>query len=270
MDSYSLSRSFWNWCFANPEKITPYHISIYFFAVEHCNRLGWKEKFGFPASMVTEATGIGSYNTYIKCFNDLCAWGFIKLIEKSKNQWSSNIIALCKNDKALDKALDKAMIKHSTKHSTKQCERTIQSTSSIDKQVYNEPGTRYQELVFGENKKHLFKDSEFYDFEKFCVKMDEDEVYKPFDYLFYHEALKNWSVQGNKKIDWIGTAKSFMQKDSREKKTMLKKQFQTQYNNGKSNAPETPEQLLARTLEFVRNKENSAANIIEGEHFETK
>jgi hypothetical protein len=66
--------------------------------------------------------------------NDLVDFGFIKLIEKSKNQYSSNIIALSNFDKAHNKALDKALIKHDTK----QGESTEQSISSIDKQINKE------------------------------------------------------------------------------------------------------------------------------------
>jgi hypothetical protein len=91
-------------------------------------------KFGLPTEMVKSAIGIHSYNTYIDALNDLVEWGFIKMIQKSKNQYSSNIIALSNFDKATTKALDKAMIKHSTKHGTKQDE----STDSINKQVNKE------------------------------------------------------------------------------------------------------------------------------------
>ena len=59
-----------------------------------------------------EAIGIKSYNTYSKIFNDLIEWKFFILIQKSVNQYSANIIAISKIDKATDKALDKAMIKH--------------------------------------------------------------------------------------------------------------------------------------------------------------
>jgi hypothetical protein len=131
MNGYDLSRNWFNWCFDNPEKITPSHTALYFFCIEHCNRLGWKEKFGLPTTMAKEAIGIRSYNTYIKTLNDLIDFGFIKMVEKSKNQYSSNIIALSKFNKAHDKALDKALIKHTTK----QCESTVQSIDSIDKQV---------------------------------------------------------------------------------------------------------------------------------------
>jgi len=128
MDIYSLSRSFWDYSFENPDKIKPNHIAMYFFAIEHCNRLGWKEKFGFPTTMVMDAISIKSYNTFIKTLSELVDYGFIKMIEKSKNQYSANIITLSKFNKANDKALDKAMIKHSAK----QVESTVQSNDSID------------------------------------------------------------------------------------------------------------------------------------------
>ena len=138
LNSYILSRSWFDFSFENPDLIKPVHSALFFFAIEHCNRLGWKRKFGLPASMVTEAIGVKSYNTYIDAFNDLVEWGFIILYQKSKNQYSSNIIALSIYNKALDKALDKALIKHSIKQSESTIESTIESdcesNSSIIKQ----------------------------------------------------------------------------------------------------------------------------------------
>ena len=132
MDIYKLYRNFWDFAFANPDKIKPNHCAIFSFAIEQCNRLGWKSKFGLPTSMVLEATGIKSYSVYKKTFNELVDFGFIEVIEYSKNQYSSNIIALKENYKALDKALDKAL----TKHLSKQDESTCESNDSIDKQLY--------------------------------------------------------------------------------------------------------------------------------------
>lgn len=134
MNSYDLSRSWFDWCFENPEKINPNHTALFFFCVEHCNRLGWKEKFGLPTSMAKEAIGIRSYTTYKKTLDDLVLFGFIKIIEVSKNQYSSNIIALIENNKALDKADSKALDKALQKHLIKQVESTQQSNSSINKQ----------------------------------------------------------------------------------------------------------------------------------------
>jgi len=133
MTSYELSRAYFDWSFENPEKITPNHTAIYFFAIEHCNRLGWKDKFGFPTQMAMEAIGIKKNQTFIKYFNDLVDWGFIKMVEKSKNQYSANVIslqsAIPKNGKALDKAL--------IQHGVKQVDSIGQSNSPINKQITN-------------------------------------------------------------------------------------------------------------------------------------
>ncbi len=141
INGYVLSRNWFDFCFDNPEKITPSHTAIYFFAIEHCNRLGWKEKFGFPTQMVMEAIGIKKYQTYIRYLNELIDWGFIKLIEKSKNQYSSNIISLKSAMPKNGKALDKAIVKHRAKQTQKQLESTGQSTGqskdSILKQYNN-------------------------------------------------------------------------------------------------------------------------------------
>lgn len=144
MNGYELSRQWFDWSFENPEKVSPNHTALYFFAIEHCNRLGWRKKFGFPTEMAKDAIGIKSYNTYIKTLNDLVEWGFVEMLERSKNQYSSNIIALSNFDKALDNALDNALDKAIVKHITKQDESNIQSNSesisSIDK-----PLTKNQE-----------------------------------------------------------------------------------------------------------------------------
>jgi hypothetical protein len=126
MNSYELSRKFWDFAFENPDRIKPIHSAIYFFAIEHCNRLGWKEKFGLPSQMVMEAIGVKNWRTYSQGLNELIDFGFIKLLEKSSNQYSSNIIAIVNFTKADTKALDKALQKHGTKQG--------QSIVSINKQ----------------------------------------------------------------------------------------------------------------------------------------
>lgn len=133
LNGYQLSRSWFDFCFANPELINPNHTAIFTFAIEHCNRLGWKDKFGFPSQMTMDAIGIKNHHTYIRYFNDLVDWGFFKLIQKSTNQYSANIISLSCGLSKNSRALDKAFIKHLTKHPTKHVPSTPQSNDSIDK-----------------------------------------------------------------------------------------------------------------------------------------
>ena len=125
MNGYDLSRQWFDFAYSNPEKISPTHGILYFFIIDHCNRLGWKDKFGLPTEMTKDAIGIRNHRTYQKALNDLVDFGFIKMIEKSKNQYSSNIVAIVKNTKAHTKALDKAVHLHIQKHD--------QSTATIDK-----------------------------------------------------------------------------------------------------------------------------------------
>lgn len=141
MDYFTLTRTWWDFAFENPEKVKPIHSAVYLFAVEHCNRLGWKQKFGFPSNMAMEAIGVKKWHTYISAFNDLVEWGFFNLIQKSKNQHSSNIISLLVAMPKNGEALDKALSKHGTKHGTKQGQynkttNNIQDTSADEPPKY--------------------------------------------------------------------------------------------------------------------------------------
>lgn len=176
MNSYDLSRKWFDWTFENPERINPNHTALYFFIIEHCNRLGWKEKFGLPTTMAKEAIGIRSYNTYINTLNDLVEFGFVKLIEKSKNQYSSNIVAISNFNKAPDKALDKALIKHDTKQR--------ESNDSINKQ---------------ETKEQIYI-PEFAEFLQFAIEqipnINKDEVKLKYESW----KVNNWKDGNNKQI----------------------------------------------------------------------
>lgn len=177
MNGYELSRLWFNWCFENPEKIKPNHTALYFFCIEHCNRLGWKKKFGLPTAMAKEAIGIKSYNTYHNTLMELVEFGFIEMIEISKNQFSSNIIALSKFDKALDNALDKATVKHGSK----QVYSTGESIDSIDKPItINQEQYKEEEISvlkafgFSETPRYIGHQRLIHDF--FVAKMHTNEV----------------------------------------------------------------------------------------------
>lgn len=169
LSGYELSRTWFDWCFENPEKINPNHTAIYMFAIEHCNRLGWRLKFGFPSQMTMDALGIKKHGTYIKYFNELVEWGFFDLIQKSTNQYSSNIISLKSATPKNGKALDKAFLNHRSK----QNESKGESNSSIDKQLNNK---QLNQLTIDENLSDLEnKVLEFYNFRKSMKKPIREE-----------------------------------------------------------------------------------------------
>jgi hypothetical protein len=147
MDHFKLLRDFWDFAFENPEKISPNHCALFCFIINHSNRLGRKEKLGLPTEMAKEAIGLKCYKRYIKTLTDLIDWGFIVMLEKSRNQYSSNIVALVYYDKALTKAYDKAMLMQSLKHD----QSTLQSKSTID-----ELSTKKEELITKIDKNEIY------------------------------------------------------------------------------------------------------------------
>lgn len=183
MNSFELSRAWFNWSFENPEKIKPIHTAIYFFAIEHCNRLGGKKKFGFPSQMTMDAIGVKNYQTYGKALKQIVEWGFIEMIEVSKNQYSANIISISattKNGKARGKALDKAFIKHGAKYTSKQA----QSIVSIDKPINHKPVN--QETINKED--IIFSFDDFWNL--YDKKVAKDKCQKKYSNLTKKELLK--------------------------------------------------------------------------------
>jgi hypothetical protein len=145
MNGYELSRQWFDFSFENPDKINPNHAALYFFAIEHNNRLGWRDKFGLPTCMAMEAIGIKNFKTYAKAFNDLVEWGFFYVHQKSKNQYSATVIALVKNTEANTGAFTKASLKHGQKQ--------VQSTVDINKPINNKPINNEAKQKFEEFRK---------------------------------------------------------------------------------------------------------------------
>lgn len=197
MDWYKLSRNWFDWCFENPEKISPNHSAIYFFAIEHCNRLGWKEKFWFPTQMAMDALGIKKHETYIRYFNDIVEWGFFILVQKSTNQYSANIISLStaipKNGKALDKAF--------LKHRGKQTESIGESNRSIDKQVTIKPETIEPSVIVASTKN---ENDMFFE----TIQSDTDSIIDSMNIPEEHietarrELFKFWNYWTEKDMRW--------------------------------------------------------------------
>lgn len=218
MDVFKLSRDWFDFSFENPEKIKPNHSALYFFCIEHCNRLGWKNKFGLPTTMAKEAIGISSYNTFKNTLNDLVEWGFVKMIKKSQNQFSSNIIALSNFDKSLDKSLDKALIKHGSKHVTNQSEITgsidiqetsIQETNNTPKAWQEDFEVYLSDLrlaydSFLKDEKVIKEQQEFYPSVNIPLSIKKVTL----DYWSKKEGWEKKIKSKSKEIDWVKTFKN--------------------------------------------------------------
>ena len=112
MTGYELSKQWFDYVRENPENINPNQHALYFWICEKWNSLGKPEKFGLPSSEAMFIMGINSYKTFKKTFDSLVDSGFLEVVQYSKNQFTSNIVALVKNAKAQDKALTNASPTH--------------------------------------------------------------------------------------------------------------------------------------------------------------
>jgi hypothetical protein len=219
MDHFKLLRDFWDFAFENPELISPNHCALYCFIINHSNRLGRKEKIGLPTEMAKEAIGIKSYNTYINTFNDLVDWGFIKILERSKNQYSSNIVALSYFNKALDKALDKAMLMQQRKQGKSISESSNESNSSIDELTTNTEELRTKREEKGDFALSFLEINHLSDYEVLMMQFrkqinDYEKFSQSFDATVEQEGLefkKNVIVGRFKKyaLNWISNQNKF-------------------------------------------------------------
>jgi hypothetical protein len=110
MDLFELSRAWW--AYAAENRVKPIHHTLYFYIINKANSLHWKEEIGLPTGYTLEMLGTSSYKTYIAALEDLQTFGFIKVVERAKNQHTSNVVALVNSTKADTKADTKAGSKH--------------------------------------------------------------------------------------------------------------------------------------------------------------
>lgn len=134
---FNLSKE-WFAYVAENRNVKSNHSNLYFFILNKWNLLFWKQQFGLPTENTMQCLNILSYKTYIKTLLDLNDFGFIKIIERSKNQNTANIIEVVNNTKAEVKANTKALIKADAKASPKQVQSEDQSIVSIIKLLNKE------------------------------------------------------------------------------------------------------------------------------------
>lgn len=71
----------------------------------------------------------------------------------------------------------------------------------------------------------LFRNSEYFDFDKFRERFNSNPDYQKYDAKYYYESALNWSDANNKKkADWIATVYNWCRRDVSENKPHLYKE----------------------------------------------
>lgn len=168
---YEISKN-WFYYVAENVNVKAHHTHLYFFIINKWNSLFWKQQFGLPTENTMECTNIRSYKTYIKTLTELEDFGFIKIIERAKNQNTSNVIEVVKNTEAMSEANTKAMLKATTQSDYQS---GVQSIASIIKHINNKQYTI----------KHIYKLKESVDLflKENLDEIVEEKIYRKFDHL---------------------------------------------------------------------------------------
>jgi hypothetical protein len=81
-----------------------------------------------------------------------------------------------------------------------------------------EKESKVKESKIKVSKQTLFSETEFLDIDKFKTAFIGSQ-YEEANFTYYHEVIKNWSdSNGEKKLNWIATAKNWMARDLKEGK----------------------------------------------------
>lgn len=107
MNGYNLTHRFFDWAFSHREDFKPTVSALYFYLIEICNKLGWKQEFSISSKECMEGMGVSGYNTYKQAFDILCEHGFIKVLKKSCNSYQANIITILNFDRVTDEVTNR-------------------------------------------------------------------------------------------------------------------------------------------------------------------
>jgi len=152
LNGYTLLRDWFDFAYEN-ENAKLQHAGLFCFLVDKWNRLGQKEVFGLPTDSTMEACKIRNWRTYNKLLEDLVAFGFIKFVEKSKNQHTANRVTFVKNTKATTKALDKASQMQIQKQVAKQGQGTAVINKQLNKETIKQLNPEFKIIISNLNEK---------------------------------------------------------------------------------------------------------------------
>ena len=108
---FSYAAQYYKWSYEQPTLATPAMAAVYYYALYTWNSYGHPQQFRLSTQSAMASAGINSWRTYDKALHSLIDNGFIKVIQKSKNQHSASSVSLCLKNVSKCKALSKALAK---------------------------------------------------------------------------------------------------------------------------------------------------------------
>ena len=84
-----LNKTFEKFC--EDEKLTPFHISLYYSLFQYWNMARFRNPISISRDELMRSSKIGSVNTYIRCIKELDKWQYIKYIPSYNPQKGSHV-----------------------------------------------------------------------------------------------------------------------------------------------------------------------------------
>ena len=79
---------------AKDQRMTPYHISLYFALFQQWNEGRFADQFVISRNEMMQLSRIGSANTYARCIKELADWGYINYIASSNIHSGSRVCCI--------------------------------------------------------------------------------------------------------------------------------------------------------------------------------
>ena len=96
INGYTLQKFFWS-VHGKQTSMDAYHIAIYFYLAELCNRLRWKDQFRVPSAHTAGELRI-SKKTYLKKFKELQHFGLVLVTQQAINEQMATKITLATDE----------------------------------------------------------------------------------------------------------------------------------------------------------------------------
>lgn len=94
MNSYILTRRWFDFAFENPEKVTIAQTALFMWLIELNNRKGWVLNYQFNTSDACGAIGARDSKTVWKALNELNSFGFVEIVYKSTHRHKASIVSI--------------------------------------------------------------------------------------------------------------------------------------------------------------------------------
>lgn len=94
LPGYILTKIWFHYAMNNERKVKPIHGILFLWCVEKNNRLDWREEYQLPTDEACSACGVVDRETFLKALKDLTDWGFINILQESKNRFTARYISL--------------------------------------------------------------------------------------------------------------------------------------------------------------------------------